>query len=249
MCGLSGRHALAQRVPLPGVRPRQGLGLATKAFTWECALCGKQTSITAGTLVHGSKLPLTVWFWAAYLMATHSNGIAALQLQKQLGLGSYKSAWLLCGKLRRAMVAPGRAPLSGLVEIDETAIPLRTKANPPEGGHGRSSQGKMLVAGAVEVRDGGPGRVAARRHILLLHRQPARLHRGQCRRRRHRQNRRLASLRRRARRHPRSARHRPDGRPCCPPHKAVQLQQPSIADVAITEKMPETVAVDAIDNR
>jgi hypothetical protein len=44
--------------------------------------------------VHGSKLPLTVWFWAAYLMATHSNGIAALQLQKQLGLGSYKSVWL-----------------------------------------------------------------------------------------------------------------------------------------------------------
>ena len=60
--------------------------------------------------MHGSKLPLTVWFWAAYLMATHSNGIAALQLQKQLGLGSYKSAWLLCGKLRRATVAPDRAP-------------------------------------------------------------------------------------------------------------------------------------------
>jgi hypothetical protein len=44
--------------------------------------------------MHGSKLLLTVWFWAAYLMATHSNGIAALQLQKQLGLGSYKSAYL-----------------------------------------------------------------------------------------------------------------------------------------------------------
>ena len=137
----------------------KGWGLATKAFTWECALCGKQTSVTAGTVMHGSKLPLTVWFWAAYLMATHSNGIAALQLQKQLGLGSYKSAWLLCGKLRRAMVAPDRAPLAGLVEIDETAIPLRTTADPPEGGHGRSSQGKVLVAGAVEVRDGGPGRV------------------------------------------------------------------------------------------
>ncbi len=80
--------------------------LSTKAFTRECAGCGKQTSVTAGTVMHGSKLPLTVWFWAAYLMATHSNGIAALQLQKQLGLGSYKSAWLLCAKLRQAMVAP-----------------------------------------------------------------------------------------------------------------------------------------------
>src|SRR5512133_1033123 len=74
----------------------KGWELSTKASTRECAGCGKQTSVTAGTVMHGSKLPLTVWFWAAYLMATHSNGIAALQLQKQLGLGSYKSAWLLC---------------------------------------------------------------------------------------------------------------------------------------------------------
>ena len=53
--------------------------LITKPFTWECAGCGRQTSLTAGTVMHGSKLALTVWFWAAYLMATHSNGISALQ--------------------------------------------------------------------------------------------------------------------------------------------------------------------------
>ena len=70
--------------------------------------------------MHSSKLPLTVWFWAAYLMATHSNGISALQLQRLLALGSYKSAWLLCAKLRRAMVAPARALLAGIAEIDET---------------------------------------------------------------------------------------------------------------------------------
>ena len=137
----------------------KGWQLSSKAFTRECAACGKQTSVTAGTVMHGSKLPLTVWFWAAYLMATHSNGIAALQLQKQLGLGSYKSAWLLAAKLRQAMVAPHRSPLAGLVEIDETVIPHRTKADPPAGGQGRSADGKMLVAGAVEVHDGGPGRV------------------------------------------------------------------------------------------
>lgn len=57
------------------------------------------------------------------------------------------------------MVAPDRAPLAGLVEIDETAIPHRIKAEPPDGGHGRSACGKMLVAAAVEVRDGGPGRL------------------------------------------------------------------------------------------
>ena len=133
--------------------------LDTKAWTHECAACGKQTSVTAGTVMHGSKLPLTVWFWAACLMATHSNGISALQLQRQLGLGSYKSAWLLAAKLRRAMVAPGRTPLEGLVEVDETKIPCRSKTDPPSGGQGRSHQGKILVAGAVEVTDEGPGRV------------------------------------------------------------------------------------------
>src|SRR5512144_98635 len=143
----------------PGCGHGKGWELATKAFTWECASCRRQTSVTAGTVMHASKLPLTVWFWAAYLMATHSNGIAALQLQGQLGLRSYKSAWLLAAKLRRAMVAPGCALLAGLVEVDETAIPLRRKDEPPEGGHGRSHQGKMLVAAGVEAHDGGPGRV------------------------------------------------------------------------------------------
>jgi hypothetical protein len=109
--------------------------------------------------MHGTKLPLTMWFWAAYLMATHSNGISALQIWKQLGIGSYKAAWLMCTKLRRAMVDPERSPLSGLVEVDETAIPYRTKDEPPAGGQGRSLQGKMLVAGAVEVVGKGPGRV------------------------------------------------------------------------------------------
>jgi len=137
----------------------KGWELATKAFTRECARCGKQTSVTAGTIMHGSKLPLTAWFWAAWLMATHSNGISALQLRNQLGLGSYKSAWLLCAKLRRAMVAPGRSPLAALAEVDETEIPWRTKDDPVAGGGGRSHQGKMLVAGAVEVANGAPGRL------------------------------------------------------------------------------------------
>jgi hypothetical protein len=68
--------------------------------------------------MHHSKLPLTTWLWAAYLMATHSNGISGLQLPRQLGLGSHRSAWLLCGTLRHSMVAPRRTKLAGLVEID-----------------------------------------------------------------------------------------------------------------------------------
>jgi hypothetical protein len=94
-------------------------------------------------------------------MATHSNGISALQLQRQLALGSYKTAWLLCAKLRRSMVAPGRSALAGLVEVDETEIACRSKHDPVTGGGGRSHQGKMLIVGAVEVQDAGagPGRI------------------------------------------------------------------------------------------
>ena len=142
----------------PGCGEGRASLLKSKAFTYECADCSRQTSVTAGTIMHASKLPLTIWFWAAFLMATHSNGSSALQLQNQLGLGSYRTAWMLCAKLRRAMVKPGREPLGGLVEADETIIPFRTKNDPVVVPAGRSGVGKMLVAGAVEIDGGKPRR-------------------------------------------------------------------------------------------
>jgi len=144
----------------PGCGGAKGWALKTKAFTWECAACRRQTSVTAGTIMHGSHLPLKAWFTAIHIVTSHSNGISALQLQAQLGLGSDKSAWLLLTKLRRAMVDPERSLLEGVVEIDETAIPLRINDDPPAGGQGRSPQGKMFVAGAVELSpQGHPRRI------------------------------------------------------------------------------------------
>ena len=138
----------------------KGWALRRKAHTFACTGCRRQTSVTVGTILHASKLPLTVWFWAAYLMATHSNGISALQLQKQLAIGSYRSAWLLAHKLRASMVEPARNPLSGLVDIDEASRPFRTKDDPPTGGQGRSHDGKRLIVGAIELGDGNiPGRL------------------------------------------------------------------------------------------
>lgn len=133
--------------------------LRSKPFTWECADCGRQTSVTAGMVMHGSKLPLTTWFWAAYLMASHSNGISALQLMKQLGLGSYRTAWMLCHKLRRAMVDPDRSQLSGWVEVDETLIPYRTKKDSIAGSRGRSHDGRMAIIAAVELTSYMVGRL------------------------------------------------------------------------------------------
>ena len=149
-------HLVVTRWPAgfrcPGCGGSKAWRLACRpVLTFACATCGKETSVTAGTVMHRAPLPLSVWFWAAFLMATHSNGMSAMQLKSELGLGSYKTAWLLAMKLRRAMVAPGRTPLAGLVEVDETEIPFRTQDDPPEGGRGRSHQGKLLVVGAVEI--------------------------------------------------------------------------------------------------
>jgi transposase-like protein len=86
---------------------------------WECASCHHQTSVTAGTVMHRTRTPLRLWFWAAYLLATHTPGISAKQLQRQLGLSRYETAWLILQKLRRAMVAPERESLRGEVEVAE----------------------------------------------------------------------------------------------------------------------------------
>jgi hypothetical protein len=130
-----------------------------KVLTLQCRACRRETSVTAGTVMHRSHLPLRIWFIAAWLVATHRNGMSARQLWLQLGLGSYKSAWLLLRKLRAAMVDPGRSPLDGLVEVDETGLPFRAKGEPVAARPGRSHDGKLLVAGAVEIRGKGPGRV------------------------------------------------------------------------------------------
>jgi len=122
----------------PGCESMSAWGLETKRWTYECLACGRQTSVTAGTVMHGSKVPLKTWFLAAHFLSTHSNGMSALQLQSKLDLGSYKTAWLLLHKLRRAMVDPERSLLSGAVEVDETTIPYRTKDEPVAGGQGRS---------------------------------------------------------------------------------------------------------------
>ncbi len=156
------RWLLARRWPdgfrCPACGHDKGWELGRGTLLIECAKCHRQTSVTAGTVLHRSHLPLRVWSLAAWLVATHRNGISARQLWLQLGLGSYKTAWLLLQKLRRAMVDPERQPLAGLVEVDETSLPLRPEDAPPAAKPGRASAGRLLIAGAVEIVGRGPGR-------------------------------------------------------------------------------------------
>ena len=84
-----------------------------------CRKCKRQTSITAGTLFHGSHKPLRTWFLAMWFVTSQKHGASALGLKRVLGLGSYNTAWNWLHKLRRAMVRPGRDHLTGAVEVDE----------------------------------------------------------------------------------------------------------------------------------
>jgi transposase-like protein len=131
-----------------GVRHRRRL-------VWQCKRCGAQTSVTAGTVMHGTRQPLRLWFWAAYLVATHHPGISAVQLQRQLGIGRHETAWMMLHKLRRAMVAPEREPLKREVEIDEFFL-----GGYEEGLKGGRQRGKKTLVGvAIEVRGRGSGRL------------------------------------------------------------------------------------------
>jgi transposase-like protein len=89
---------------------------------WMCASCGLKSSVTAGTIFHRSHTPLSTWFAAAWFVTSTKNGMSALALQRQLGFGSYETAWAWLHKLRRAMVRPDRDQLTGLVELDETFV-------------------------------------------------------------------------------------------------------------------------------
>jgi ISXO2-like transposase domain/Transposase zinc-ribbon domain len=120
----------------------------------KCAVCRRETSATAGTIFHGSRLPLRSWFAAIWYVVNQKNGVSALGLQRVLGFGSYQTAWAWLHKLRRAMVLPGRELLTGTVEVDETLVGGVKPGKP-----GRSADGKALVVIAAECHDGGPGRV------------------------------------------------------------------------------------------
>jgi hypothetical protein len=150
---LPGKAPVARWVRLPWLRRLQGLETGDQAVHLGVLGCHRQTSVTAGTVMHRSKMPLRT---AIHLLTSHSNGISAEQAQAQLGIGSHKIAWLLLHKLRRAMVNPERCLLMGLVEVDETEVPLRSKHD-PIANHGIPNVGILqVIARSRSTRTASP---------------------------------------------------------------------------------------------
>jgi transposase-like protein/predicted RNA-binding Zn-ribbon protein involved in translation (DUF1610 family) len=139
----------------PNCEGRQGL--AIRRNLWRCRDCRQEASVTAGTIFQDSKLPLTVWFRAMWQVTSQKNGVSALGLQRVLGLGSYKTAWAMLHKLRRAMVRPGRDRIDGLVEVDETY--WGADVQPVTG---RLTYDKALILVAAQADGKGIGRIRLR---------------------------------------------------------------------------------------
>jgi len=124
--------------------------ISTRPGVLRCRHCRGDTSLTAGTVMERTHTPLSVWFWAAYLVTSQTPGISAVQFQRQLGLSRYETAFQILHKLRVGMVRPDQDRIGGKpdehVEADETYVGGRTR------GEGRGMHHKTIVAAAVEVR-------------------------------------------------------------------------------------------------
>ena len=133
---------------------------------YQCASCRYQFSVTAGTIMHDTHLPLRKWFLAIYLMCVSKKGISANQIKTMLHIGSYRTAWHLCHRIREAMGNDrlGGPTLLGVVEVDETMVGGKVRGKGRKAGRAN----KIYVAGAIER--GGKVRLKrvpnVRRHTL-----------------------------------------------------------------------------------
>ncbi len=122
-----------------------------------CTECGHQTSITAGTIFHGTRKPLRLWFHVMWWMMSQKTGASAKNLQHTMGFRRYETAWTWLHKLRHVMIRPCRDRLNGTVEVDETFI-----GGTEEDAKGRKTETKTLVAIAVETEEKNLGRIRFR---------------------------------------------------------------------------------------
>ncbi len=113
---------------------------------YECSKCRYQFSVTAGTIMHDSHLPLWKWFLAIYLIVESKKGISSKQLQRMLSV-SYKTAWYLSHRIRDAMGDAEQAPLRGIIEADETWHGGKRSGY---GSGPYSSGNKTVIVGAIE---------------------------------------------------------------------------------------------------
>jgi transposase-like protein len=129
-------------------------GEACRPGVIECRDCRKQFTVTVGTVMEDSHLPLSVWAKAFHLIVSSKKGISALQLQRNLGLGSYRTAWFLAHRIREAMRAePVKGLLKGQIQVDETYV--GGKPRPGDGKIHKRGRGTKKTPVVALVETGG----------------------------------------------------------------------------------------------
>src|SRR6202166_2991074 len=126
------------------------------AFKWECLDCVEGVSYRfshfVGTIFENTNKPLRDWFKVTHLMLTSKKGMSALQIYRYMGFGSYKTAWLMCHKVRSALIED-MEKLGGIVEIDETYVGGSDKNRHWDKKSritGRGDPKKTVIVGAVK---------------------------------------------------------------------------------------------------
>ena len=141
--------------------------LANKPYHWQCYACAPASSyrfsVLVGTIFENTNKPLREWFRVIHLMLTSKKGISALQIQRMMGWGAYKTAWYMCHRIRAGLANEDFRKLMGIVEVDETFVGGLAKNRHKDkrgggGGTGGIGSGKIPVVGAVQRK----GKVVAR---------------------------------------------------------------------------------------
>ena len=129
-----------------------------------CRACGRQSTVTAGTIFDKTRTPLRVWLAAAWYLTHQKQGASALGLQRVLGLGSYQTAWTMLHRFRRAMVRPDLGRLKGSVEVGAATLAITDRDAPIFAARRNSGTSEVLVVLAVEMlQPKGFGRIRMRR--------------------------------------------------------------------------------------
>ncbi len=169
-------HRWPDGVCCPRCDSRNVYALRTMSFKWECPDCRQggayRFSHIAGTIFENTNKSLREWFRVIHLMLTSKKGISALQVQRVMGFGSYKTAHYMCHRIRAGLMDESFQQLMGIVEVDETFVGGKAKNRHWDKrniGLGTGGSGKEIVAGAVSRKGNVVARVIQNTRASTLH--------------------------------------------------------------------------------